>query len=194
MRCPDCNKFVPYDTEVDPEESGDVEFDGETFRATFTRTLTCGECGSELKSAEIEIEVDATVEGGDDLSPEPEGDPDSETCAECGVRKDCHDDAEASDEDKHEFKSSGVFEDDLDVEEHEHEWEATVDNVTPETRIIDTYTDRKTSKVKKITRARYMTTEYGVSAEFSAECSECGAKASASGDGYVSASSMDELV
>lgn len=55
MRCPDCQKFVPYDTDVDPE--GELDFDGARLTGTYTRTLTCGECGTELKSADIEFDI-----------------------------------------------------------------------------------------------------------------------------------------
>lgn len=70
MRCPDCNKFVSYDTEVDPEESVEPEIADGEFKATYTRTLTCGECGTELKSAEIE--VTQALEGIDDKCEEDE--------------------------------------------------------------------------------------------------------------------------
>lgn len=62
MRCPACNKFVPYYTEADPEV-----FDAEADRsenaptavvvtAEATRTLPCGECGTELASASLTME------------------------------------------------------------------------------------------------------------------------------------------
>ena len=55
MRCPDCNKFVPYDTEVDPEENNEPEFDGVEFRGEYRRVLNCEECGLELKAADLEV-------------------------------------------------------------------------------------------------------------------------------------------
>lgn len=58
MRCPDCNKFVAYDIEVEPEVTSlEIDEDGHV-TASVTRTLGCGECGTELKSAEIELEGD----------------------------------------------------------------------------------------------------------------------------------------
>ena len=56
MRCSNCNKFVPYDTEVDPEEESEPEVTDQNVTATYRRVLTCGECGEELKEATIEIE------------------------------------------------------------------------------------------------------------------------------------------
>ena len=61
MRCPDCKKFVAYDTEVDPEEANVLEAEeggtGEVrIFGSYTRSLPCAECGTELKSAEIEVE------------------------------------------------------------------------------------------------------------------------------------------
>ena len=59
MRCPSCNKFVPFDTEVDPEEEDEPSIDDNNhFHASYTRTLTCEECGDDLKSALIEIDED----------------------------------------------------------------------------------------------------------------------------------------
>lgn len=61
MRCPDCNKFVSYDTEQDPEvESEDVDGEG-TFTASIRRVLTCGECGADLKETTFDIEQSADV-------------------------------------------------------------------------------------------------------------------------------------
>lgn len=157
MRCPDCGKFVPFDTEVEPEETADPEFDGSEFTATYTRQLNCGECGTELKSAEIEVSITAEIE-------EPE---ESEA-----VKPDDLDNEPVDEEDE---------------EEHVHEWEVTAE-VEPTMRTITK--DRHGKPIKK---ARYMKTEYGVSVQFQAEC-ECGAKAAASAEEYVQASSMDELV
>jgi hypothetical protein len=85
MRCPDCNKFVSFDTEVEPEEENEPEIDGSTFRASYRRVLQCGECGTDLKSATIELEVDVEITGAPN-DKEPEGckrpddaDPDDET-------------------------------------------------------------------------------------------------------------------
>jgi len=60
VRCPDCNKFVAYDTEVDPEESHSPEVDGNLFSASFRRVLACEQCGTELKEAEVEFSYDFT--------------------------------------------------------------------------------------------------------------------------------------
>src|SRR4029077_1202759 len=65
MRCPDCNKFVGYDepntenieVEID-EEEGTVTVQGEL-------TLPCAECGTDLKSLNIEEE-----QGTADLFPD----------------------------------------------------------------------------------------------------------------------------
>ena len=142
MRCPDCQKFVAYDTEVEPEVNS-VEFDGDTFTSEVTRALNCGECGNILKSAELTVEADGVKE---DTTPEDA----------------CPDD--------------------------EHEWDAEA-TATPEMRVKDT--DRHGRKIKY---ARYMTTEYGVTVEFTARCSKCGQEVSATGEEYIAASGMDEQV
>jgi len=57
MRCPDCNKFVAYD-DADPEVQNLEIGDDGAVTASVTRTLTCAECGTELKSAELELTAD----------------------------------------------------------------------------------------------------------------------------------------
>lgn len=57
-RCNDCNKFVSYNTEMEPElENEDVD-GGTHMTATVRRVLGCSECGSELKSFEFDVDVD----------------------------------------------------------------------------------------------------------------------------------------
>ena len=58
MRCPSCNKFVAYDTWVEPEEQDAPAAEGGTFTASYRRVLNCEECGEELKEATIEFEYD----------------------------------------------------------------------------------------------------------------------------------------
>lgn len=78
MRCPDCNKFVPYgeqDPELDLDLSQPSEEDTKaaledgtgtgTVEANITGTvrivLTCEECGAELKEATLDVEFDVEV-------------------------------------------------------------------------------------------------------------------------------------
>lgn len=57
MRCPDCNKFVPYgDGRVDADEI-EVGEDG-AVTAQVTLTLDCGECGGDLKSACFDFSIE----------------------------------------------------------------------------------------------------------------------------------------
>ena len=76
MRGPDCNKFVPYDTEVEPEEDTPPEIIGTEFTASYRRVLTCGECGAELKESTIEVSHDFgdQVDEGDDEADEKKRD------------------------------------------------------------------------------------------------------------------------
>jgi hypothetical protein len=71
MRCPNCNKFVPFDTEVEPEEESQ-EVDDMTFKASYRRVLQCGECGEDLKEATLEVEYDFSKDVQDE---EEEGKP-----------------------------------------------------------------------------------------------------------------------
>lgn len=51
MRCPDCMKFVAYG---EPEIDGDASVEGTTVTAMAEVALTCGDCGTTLKTASIE--------------------------------------------------------------------------------------------------------------------------------------------
>jgi len=79
MRCPSCEKFVSYDTEVEPEEDQEPEVTDGSVTASYRRVLTCAECGEELKEATIEIEGEVSCsepckkqEGDDPSEGEPE--------------------------------------------------------------------------------------------------------------------------
>jgi len=76
MRCPDCNKFVPYgetDPELDLELAQPSEDDTKTAQEAGTDTvaanitgtvrivLTCEECGTELKEATLDVELGVDV-------------------------------------------------------------------------------------------------------------------------------------
>lgn len=61
MRCPDCSKFVSFDTEVDPEEEDSPELDGLAFHASYRRVLTCQDCGTELKESSLSVDGDLAV-------------------------------------------------------------------------------------------------------------------------------------
>jgi hypothetical protein len=74
MRCPDCNKFVPQEI-GDPEVELDVIDDRATdddIMVTVTGTvrvpINCGECGTELKEGNFDVEAEVEVKGhrGDD--------------------------------------------------------------------------------------------------------------------------------
>lgn len=60
MRCPDCNKFVSFDSDADPEVDVRVEDDG-SVSGSVRITNNCQECGQELTEANLDIDdaVDA---------------------------------------------------------------------------------------------------------------------------------------
>ncbi len=62
MRCPDCNKFVAYDTEIEPEEEDNPSCTGIEFSASYRRVLACAECGTELKEGTVELSYDFAAE------------------------------------------------------------------------------------------------------------------------------------
>lgn len=58
MRCPDCNKFVAYDDSNEPE-ADDVDIDRDGHVSGSIRVyLTCAECGTDLKEANFDLDVD----------------------------------------------------------------------------------------------------------------------------------------
>ena len=61
MRCPDCRKFVPFDTELEPQEEQAPALEEETLTASYRRVLACAECGTELKEAMIEFQIDIST-------------------------------------------------------------------------------------------------------------------------------------
>lgn len=62
MRCPDCNKFVAFDTDTDPEvNSQDVDADG-VVEVEVRIVNTCAECGTELKEATLNVTIDLAQE------------------------------------------------------------------------------------------------------------------------------------
>lgn len=72
MRCPACNKFVPFDDSNEPEVNGvDVEPNGEV-TADVRVVLTCAECGEELK--ESSLNPSETVDLSGHVVPEGEED------------------------------------------------------------------------------------------------------------------------
>lgn len=64
MRCPDCQKFVSYDTDHDPE-ADDPEYSNGVVTGSVRRELPCADCGTTLKSASFDMEIPVTVEGAD---------------------------------------------------------------------------------------------------------------------------------
>lgn len=56
MRCPDCNRFVSMETEVD--DAVDVVWDSGAVSAEVRVTRNCADCGTELKSADFLLEDD----------------------------------------------------------------------------------------------------------------------------------------
>ena len=61
MRCTECNKFVSFDDSNEPEvENEDVSDEG-VVTADVRIVLTCGDCGTELKEATLNLEGPADV-------------------------------------------------------------------------------------------------------------------------------------
>lgn len=62
-RCPDCNKFVSLDSDVEPEVN-DVSIDENgAITAEVRITNNCADCGSELTEANFSLEGQVQIEG-----------------------------------------------------------------------------------------------------------------------------------
>lgn len=59
-RCPDCNKFVSYDTDQEPEVDVDIDEDGQV-TGTVRIFDACAECGTELRETTIDISEDMSA-------------------------------------------------------------------------------------------------------------------------------------
>jgi hypothetical protein len=62
MRCPDCNKFVSFDAETEPEI--DVDFDEmtRTINGSVRIVNNCAECSTELKETTFDVDIDLSAE------------------------------------------------------------------------------------------------------------------------------------
>ena len=72
MRCPDCNKFVAYDYPEPEIMSEDTT--GDTYTADVRVVLACADCGTELKDAEMSVEIDLSGEHDCPKADDPDAD------------------------------------------------------------------------------------------------------------------------
>lgn len=61
MRCPDCNKFVSFDSEQEPELDLTVDDEG-VVTGTARIVNCCEQCGQELKEATLDVEIDLSAD------------------------------------------------------------------------------------------------------------------------------------
>lgn len=62
MRCPDCNKFVPYDDPHEVETENELELDNHEITGSLRLVLKCAECGTELKDASVDISQSVEID------------------------------------------------------------------------------------------------------------------------------------
>jgi len=62
MRCPDCNKFVSFDADTEPEVSDEEVSEEGLVTASVRIVNACAECGTELTEASFDLEIDLTKE------------------------------------------------------------------------------------------------------------------------------------
>jgi hypothetical protein len=62
MRCPDCQKFVSFDSETDPEVNVESVDEEGVVTGDVRIVNTCAECGTELKEASLDVEEDFSEE------------------------------------------------------------------------------------------------------------------------------------
>jgi hypothetical protein len=172
MRCPDCNKFVPFD-EPEIENNEDYEVEQEdvgssvVVRFTARMALPCGECSTELK--EYTFDCEAVANPPDDLATRDKDDDEAKAFRECQSTPD----------------------EDVDDPEHDdaHEWDVTDSDLeaTEESKTKDRHG-------KSIRNPRYMATLRGIAGTLSLRCLKCSAEVMAdmSDGNAVEASAFDE--
>lgn len=171
MRCPDCNKFVSYSLDEEPEENGDFEASHEnenTVKVTgeVDRPLNCADCGTELKRGTLEFDIDVTINHTEECEARSAGewvDPDSDP------------------------------EEDAPEEAEEPEYEVEVEFEPSENTITDHY-DKRLKKRVPNKSSRYNTQEYGVAVHGTVTCQRCGASGEFAEEQNMAASSFDEQV
>lgn len=79
-RCNDCNKFVSYDTETEPEEnSADEAPDSDGVVNCEVRiSNNCAECGTEMREASFDLSFDFSGAEFDNHKPQEEDEEESE--------------------------------------------------------------------------------------------------------------------
>jgi hypothetical protein len=60
MRCPECNHFVSFDDEGEPDVDIDVEDDG-AYSGTIRIVNCCADCGTELTEFTFDVEGDMAI-------------------------------------------------------------------------------------------------------------------------------------
>jgi len=73
MRCNDCNKFVSFDTDSDPEIDVDVDNEGHV-TGSVRIVNTCQDCSSELTEATLNVDMDFASEIVEHRGEQAEGD------------------------------------------------------------------------------------------------------------------------
>lgn len=182
MRCPDCNKFVPFDepeVEVVSAEVQDTNLDLEV-----RIVLKCADCGSELKDADIQ----ETIDINDHHTCKAEKTHDVE-CTECSGSGEVDSD-DGTSEEKVECKEcggAGSVDEDVEVDD-----EFTMEN-EPDAEGFDRYQD-KDRNGKAIKSARYMKHFYGATLSSTCKCGRCGEEFSFTTTLEEQASGFNELV
>jgi hypothetical protein len=62
VRCPDCQKFVSFDTDKEPEDLDLNVTDDGTVSGSVRIVNGCGECGQDLTEATLDVEIDLSGE------------------------------------------------------------------------------------------------------------------------------------
>lgn len=173
MRCPDCSKFVSFDTDTEPEvDATEVDDEGHvTFDARIVNN--CAECGTELTEYTFNVEVDLT---------DAVGAHQTEALDEA---------AQVADQAKVDGKPAPEAEkhNDLKVEvECDRNDRRETETVTVAKR-----GPKKGQTVKKPIPFRYQKQFYGVSGTVTVTCA-CGEEFAADFSDDVQASGMDEMV
>ncbi len=163
MRCPDCNKFVSLECGDEPE--AELEVSDGVVTGTVRLVRNCAECGTELKEAsfDVEVEIPAMVAHAEMHKREAEERAKARKAKEEAQAAEGGEDAEDAD----------------DEEDEEFEQEVEVD----------------TSEATEEGGGRYKKSYFGVNVGFTVKCScgKEGSEEIGTFEDKVAASEMDEL-
>lgn len=200
-RCPQCNTFVPYGDGVVEIEEEEINDDGEIIGSVRV-VLDCGNCGTELKEATLEVDVQTEHTCDQDTCEacEGEGKFDKE-CGKCGgsgeVRRPGGEDPDSGEEKEPcpECDGEGTTEEECPdcAGSGIAEREGDLYEIVSSEAEFSSRQETEDRNGKPIKSSRYMKTYYGADLTFTIHCNRCEEDIDVTTTAEEMASAFDEL-